>query len=234
MSTQLVHAIIVIIVAPCTILWCHLSVVVSLSLLPSLRRRQYMFRHPSEPLEPHVRRVVHTHLHPGGSFFYNQECKKNISYCQHFAGLDVHTWLPVCCVGAVATGRAEPQQPGQQSGGTALPGEQEGVREEGDGHRGAELGGRLRGSTSRPPPPLHRPPHSCPSLAHFYLIETTTTKKKKIEQLYQKNSSATLKKRKNETTKPQWTYKTNMLANTFKENRRGGINLMFVFPFFFF
>lgn len=26
-----------------------------------------MFRHPSEPLEPHVRRVVHTNLHPGGS-----------------------------------------------------------------------------------------------------------------------------------------------------------------------
>lgn len=48
----------------------------SLSLLPSLRRRQYMFRHPSEPLEPHVRRVVHTHLHPGGSFFYDQKCKK--------------------------------------------------------------------------------------------------------------------------------------------------------------
>lgn len=165
MSTQLVHAtIIIIIVAPCTILWRHLSVLVSLSLLPSLRRRQYMFRHPSEPLEPHVRRVVHTHLHPGGSFFFTiKNVKKKISYCQHFAGLDVHTWLPVCCVGAVATGRAEPQQPGQQSGGTALPGEQEGVREEGDGHRGAELGGRLRGSTSRPlllsigpPTPVHR------------------------------------------------------------------------------
>lgn len=76
MSTQLVHAIIIIIVAPCPMWWWHLSVVVSLSLLPSLRRRQYMFRHPSEPLEPHVRRVVHTHLHPGGSFFSDQKCKK--------------------------------------------------------------------------------------------------------------------------------------------------------------
>lgn len=119
-----------------------------------------MFRHPSEPLEPHVRRVVHTHLHP------------------------------------VATGRAEPQQPGQQSGGTALPGEQEGVREEGDGHRGAELGGRLRGSTSRPPPPLHWPPRPL-SIARSFLPhrDDDDNEKKKIEQLYQKNSSATLKKK---------------------------------------
>lgn len=48
-----------------------------------------------------------------------------------------------CFFPTVVAGRAKPQQPGQQPGCTALSGEQEGVREEGDGHRGAELGGRL-------------------------------------------------------------------------------------------
>lgn len=33
--------------------------------LSSLCRWQYMFRHPSEPLEPHIRCLVHTHIHSG-------------------------------------------------------------------------------------------------------------------------------------------------------------------------
>lgn len=137
----------------------------------------------------------------------------------------------LCGVVAVATGRAEPQQPGQQSGRTALPGEQEGVREEGYGHCGAELGGCLRGSA---PPTL---PSSTPSpllppllsIARSFLPHRDDDDDKK-------RNGATLseelkchpEKRKNETTKPQWTYKTNMLANTLKENRRGGFNLVCV------
>lgn len=72
----------------------------------------------------------------------------------------------------VVAGRAKPQQPSQQSGRTALSGKQEGVREEGDGHRGAELGGRLRGvslpALSSPSPSLH---HPSTSVSHFYLIK---------------------------------------------------------------
>lgn len=99
----------------------------------------------------------------------------------------------------VVAGWAKPQQPGKQSGCTALSGKQEGVWEEGDGHRGAELGGRLSFSTSLLLP-LHPPPphHPSTSVFHFYLV-----KEEKTQQLYQKNSSATLKKI--ETTKPEWT-----------------------------
>lgn len=61
-----------------------ISVVWSLSslLFTSLRRWQYMFRHPSEPLEPHVRCVVHTHLHPGWL----------VSLPSHKAHFTVLTW----------------------------------------------------------------------------------------------------------------------------------------------
>lgn len=74
----------------------------------------------------------------------------------------------------VVAGRAKPQQPSQQSGGTALSGKQEGVREEGDGHRGAELGGRLSFSSSLSTPSSPSPPllhHPSTSVAHFYLIK---------------------------------------------------------------
>uniref|UniRef100_A0A671XXQ0 Ubiquitin-conjugating enzyme E2B (RAD6 homolog) n=1 Tax=Sparus aurata TaxID=8175 RepID=A0A671XXQ0_SPAAU len=74
----------------------------------------------------------------------------------------------------VVAGRAKPKQPGQQSGGTALSGKQEGVREEGDGHRGAELGGRLSFSSSLSTPSSPSPPllhHPSTSVAHFYLIK---------------------------------------------------------------
>lgn len=77
----------------------------------------------------------------------------------------------------VVAGRAKPQQPGQQSGGTALSGKQEGVREEGDGHRGAELGGRLSFSSSLSTPSSPSPPllhHPSTSVAHFYLIKKKT------------------------------------------------------------
>lgn len=108
----------------------------------------------------------------------------------------------------VVAGRAKPQQSGQQSGCTALSGKQEGVREEGDGHRGAELGRRLSFSGS-PLLPLHHPLFIIPVLLSliFYLIK----KKKKKQQLYQKNSSATLKKKRRRrrniqrTTEPEWT-----------------------------
>lgn len=43
----------------------------------------------------------------------------------------------------VTIGRAQPQQPCQQPGSTALSGKQAGVWEEGVRHRGAELGGHL-------------------------------------------------------------------------------------------
>lgn len=80
---------------------------------------------------------------------------------------------------AVIAGRAKPQQPSQQSGRTALSGKQERVREEGDGHRGAELGGCLSSSCSllfSPSPTLH---HPSTSVSHFYLIEKKNQEKRK-------------------------------------------------------
>lgn len=71
-----------------------------------------MFRHPSESLEPHIRRLFNTHFYP------------------------------------VSTGRAQPEQPREQPGRAVVPGKQARVREEGDGHRGAELGRRLRDGAS--------------------------------------------------------------------------------------
>uniref|UniRef100_G3QCK2 Uncharacterized protein n=1 Tax=Gasterosteus aculeatus TaxID=69293 RepID=G3QCK2_GASAC len=78
---------------------------------------------------------------------------------------------------------AKPKQPGQQSGRTALPGKQAGVREEGDGHRGAKLGGRLSSASSA----------IITAVLHPFIL-TSSRKKNKKEQLYQKNSSATLRR----------------------------------------
>lgn len=127
---------------------------------------------------------------------------------------------------AVVAGRAKPQQPGQQSGCTALSGKQEGVREEGDGHRGAELGGRLSLSRSLLLP-LHHPLFITPVLQSFIF----TSSRKKKQQLYQKNSSATLKKGriKKISRNNQTRMDINVLANTFEENEGGEINLIFVF-----
>lgn len=50
--------------------------------------------------------------------------------------------------------------------------------------------------------PLHHPLFIIPVLQSFIF----TSSRKKKQQLYQKNSSATLKKRKNKTTKPEWTF----------------------------
>lgn len=134
----------------------------------------------------------------------------------------------------VVAGRAKPQQSGQQSGCTALSGKQEGVREEGDGHRGAELGRRLSFSGS-PLLPLHHPLFIIPVLLSliFYLIK----KKKKKQQLYQKNSSATLKKNKKKHPENNRTrMDINLLANTFEENEGGKSNfyLFLVLNFTFF
>lgn len=53
---------------------------------------------------------------------------------------------------------AEPQQPGQQSGRSALPGEQAGVREARVCHRGAKLSRLLTSQRSLTPPILRVPP----------------------------------------------------------------------------
>lgn len=110
----------------------------------------------------------------------------------------VHTHLH-----PVIAGRAKPQQPSQQPGRTALSGKQEGVREEGDGHRGAELGGCLSLYCS---PTLSSISLSSSSqYSSLSFLPHQEKKKKKQQQLYQKNSSATLKKKKKKTTKPEWT-----------------------------
>lgn len=139
------------------------------------------------------------------------------SLCQRPTG---HV-VSLCLSYTVVAGRAKPQQPGEQSGGAALSGKQEGVREEGDGHRGAELGGRLR----RPAAlllPLVALSLIVPRLQP--LIFTSSTK----QQLCQ-NSSATRKQRKmflfflkediQRTTQAEWTL--NLLANTSEGNERG-------------
>lgn len=110
------------------------------------------------------------------------------------ADVKVAVFIPFLCFLAVVAGWAESQQPGQQSGCTALSGKQKGVREEGDGHRGAELGGCLSASNSLLLP-LHRPALIIlPLHRSFIFTSSRQRKRKKKEQLYQKNSSATLKK----------------------------------------
>lgn len=125
----------------------------------------------------------------------------------------------------VVAGWAKPQQPGKQSGCTALSGKQEGVWEEGDGHRGAELGGRLSFSTSLLLP-LH-PPLIIPVLQSFIF---TSSRKKKHSNFIRRTQVPPWKK------KEDWNNQTrmdiNLLANTFKENQGGEINLIFVFLFF--
>ncbi|KAJ8276734.1 hypothetical protein COCON_G00084860 [Conger conger] len=73
-----------------------------------------MSGHPSEPLEPHIRRLLHPHLHP------------------------------------VSAGRAQSQQPGEQPGRPAVPGEQAGVREACVCGGGAELEGLLTQGPAAP------------------------------------------------------------------------------------
>lgn len=95
---------------------------------------------------------------------------------------------------AVIAGRAKPQQPSQQSGRTALSGKQERVREEGDGHRGAELGGCLSSSCFLLSTLLsitRSSPSKYFSLS-FLPHREKKSRKKKTQQLYQKNLSATL------------------------------------------
>lgn len=155
-----------------------------------------MFRHTSESLEPHVRCVVHTHLHP------------------------------------VIAGRAKPQQPSQQSGRTALSGKQEGVREEGDGHRGAELGGCLSSSRSLLSTLLsitHSSPSKYFSLS-FLPHREKKSRKKKTQQLYQKNLSATLGGGAR-TAKPEWTLPC--LPMHFRETGEGK-SILYLFPVFTF
>lgn len=114
---------------------------------------------------------------------------------------------------AVIAGRAKPQQPSQQSGRTALSGKQERVREEGDGHRGAELGGCLSSSCFLLSTLLsitHSSPSKYFSLS-FLPHREKKSRKKKTQQLYQKNLSATLGGGKNNQTRMDIT----LLANAF-------------------
>lgn len=82
----------------------------------------------------------------------------------------------MCSLLAVIAGWAKPQQSCQQPGCTALSGKQEGVWEESDSHRGAELGGRL----SFPHSPLftiHHPLIMSLQQSFFYLILNKTREK---------------------------------------------------------
>lgn len=116
--------------------------------------------------------------------------------------LESHIWCVVHThLHPVVAGWAKPQQPSQQPGRTALSGKQAGVREEGDGHRRAELGGRLSVSCSLLLP-LH---HSVFIIPVLQSLIFTSSRRKKKQQLYQKNSSATTKKDTQRTTKPEWT-----------------------------
>lgn len=123
----------------------------------------------------------------------------------------------------VVAGWAKPQQPGKQSGCTALSGKQEGVWEEGDGHRGAELGGRLSFSTS-----LLLPLHPPPSSSQYFSLSFLPRQGRK--------NTATLSEELKCHPEKDWNNQTrmdiNLLANTFKENQGGEINLIFVFLFF--
>lgn len=140
-------------------------------------------------------------------------------------------FIPFLCFPAVVAGWAESQQPSQQSGCTALSGKQEGVWEEGDGHRGAELGGRLSASNSLLIP-LHRPALAILPLHRSFIFTSSRQRRKKKSNSIRRTQVPPWKKRKNETTKPQWTY--TCLPIHLRKTRGGEINLMFVFLFFFF
>lgn len=116
-----------------------------------------------------------------------------IYYCTLLINID--SLINFCCVNylfPVIAGRAKPQQPCEQSGRAALSGKQEGVREEGDGHCGAELGGRLSFPRSLLLL-LHHPLVILPVLQP--LIFTSSREKKKTATIIRR--SATLKKRRN-------------------------------------
>lgn len=127
----------------------------------------------------------------------------------------VNILLRSSLLSTVVAGRAKPQQPGQQSGRTALSGKQEGVREEGDGHRGAELGGRLScvslPALSSPSPSLH---HPSTSASHFYLIK----RKKKTASISEELKCHPKKK---DSENNQTRMHISLLANTFEETRKG-------------
>lgn len=69
----------------------------------------------------------------------------NVTHAPHEIILPEFSYICffVCFLFLVVAGWAKPQQPRKQPGCTALSGKQAGVWEEGDGHRGAELGRQL-------------------------------------------------------------------------------------------
>lgn len=133
---------------------------------------------------------------------------------------------------AVIAGRAKPQQPSQQSGRTALSGKQERVREEGDGHRGAELGGCLSSSCFLLSTLLSIT-RSSPS--KYFSLSFLPHREKKSRK---KENTATISEELKchtgggaRTTKPEWTLPC--LPMHFRETGEGK-SILYLFPVFTF
>ena len=90
-----------------------------------IRGRWHLPRHPPEQVEPHLRRLRHPHQYP-------------VTGREHFILLEI-----IWCIFSAAEW-PEPQLPRQLDGRAAVQGEPAWVREEGEGVRGAVLGGLRR------------------------------------------------------------------------------------------
>lgn len=224
-----------------------ISVVWSLNVLflclPSLRRWQYMFRHPSEPLEPHIRCVVHTHLHPGWLVCLLHKAHLQCSHepfgghhcCNDLFALhllpkggenDVAIFITFsrvfrsrCWTSQTPTARptVRPHSSIRKTRGSTRRGWRPSWSRAGWMSELLSLS-----APSSPSPSLHHP--STP-VFHLYLIK----KRKKNSNYIRRTQVPPWKKKKKDPENNQTRMDINLLANTFEENEGGEINLIFVF-----